>query len=44
LIKLGIDDDRIITLPLGEEYPLWPDEETEWQANENRRVEAVLLE
>ncbi|HXK81630.1 MAG TPA: OmpA family protein [Bacteroidales bacterium] len=44
LIKLGINDDRIITLPLGEEYPLWPDEETEWQANENRRVEAVLLE
>jgi hypothetical protein len=44
LIKLYIDDDRIITLPLGEEYPLWPDEENEWQANENRRVEAVLLE
>jgi len=43
LVKEGIDEKRIYSIPLGELYPVWNDEKESWQAQENRRIEVVLL-
>lgn len=42
-IKEGISEDRIITIPLGEKYPVYKDEDEDWKALENRRIEVLLL-
>jgi len=44
LVKEGIDEKRIYSIPLGELYPVWNDEKESWQAQENRRIEVVLLQ
>jgi outer membrane protein OmpA-like peptidoglycan-associated protein/Mg-chelatase subunit ChlD len=43
LIKAGIAENRIISVPLGELYPIWKEEKKDWQAQENRRIEIVMM-
>ncbi len=42
-IDKGIDEDRVIIIPLGEKYPVHTEEEFDWQAQENRRIEVLLI-
>ncbi|MDD2387497.1 MAG: OmpA family protein [Bacteroidales bacterium] len=42
-IEKGISETRIITIPLGEEYPIYNIEDEDWKAAENRRIEVLLL-
>ena len=42
-IEKGIDKHRIITIPLGEKYPVHAKEDFSWQAQENRRIEVLLI-
>ncbi|HOE04707.1 MAG TPA: OmpA family protein [Bacteroidales bacterium] len=44
LTERGIDKNRIIMVPLGKRYPVWEVEDQKWKANENRRVEVMLVE
>lgn len=44
LTDRGIDKNRIIVIPLGKRYPLWEVEDQKWKADENRRVELMLVE
>lgn len=39
----GIAKERIIKIPLGEKFPVWPEEDAKWKANENRRVEVMFV-
>ncbi|GAB4130477.1 MAG: hypothetical protein OHK0045_07610 [Raineya sp.] len=41
-IKKGIDASRIKMKGYGKTHPLWRDEQYEWQASENRRVEIAI--
>jgi outer membrane protein OmpA-like peptidoglycan-associated protein len=43
LISRGIDEKRIFTVAFGEAYPVWKEEKEEWQSQENRRVEVMLV-
>jgi len=43
IIEQGIDKNRLITIPLGEKYPVNIVEDEGWQAAENRRIEVLLL-
>ncbi|HNQ68906.1 MAG TPA: OmpA family protein [Bacteroidales bacterium] len=43
LIDAGISEDRIINIPLGEEFPVWKDEDEGWKAQENRRIETLFV-
>ncbi len=39
----GIAANRIKSVPLGQQHPIWDAEEYDWQSHENRRVEVLLL-
>lgn len=43
LVNQGVNANRIKTIPLGQQHPIWDAEEYDWQAHENRRVEVLLL-
>ena len=43
-ISKGIDANRLSIRGCGKRYPVWPDEEYDWQAYENRRIEIVMYE
>lgn len=43
LIKAGIAENRIISVPLGELYPVWKEEKEDWHSQENRRIEVVMV-
>ncbi|MDD3860550.1 MAG: OmpA family protein, partial [Bacteroidales bacterium] len=43
LIEAGINQERIISIPFGEEYPVWKDEDEDWKAQENRRIETLFV-
>lgn len=40
----GVDTRRIVRFPCGKKHPLWPLEDQEWKAAENRRIEIVLYD
>ncbi|MDD2634853.1 MAG: VWA domain-containing protein [Bacteroidales bacterium] len=42
-VEKGINEDRIITIPLGEKHPIYNIEDEDWKAAENRRIEVLLL-
>lgn len=44
IIEQGIDESRLISIPLGEKYPIHTNEEEDWQSAENRRIEVLLLQ
>jgi outer membrane protein OmpA-like peptidoglycan-associated protein/Mg-chelatase subunit ChlD len=44
LISQGIAPERIATKGFGKAAPVWPEEKAPWQAQENRRIEVLLLE
>ena len=44
LASKDIDTERMQTKALGKQEPVWPVEDTEWKARENRRTEIVLYE
>ena len=41
-LRHGIRSNRIRVVGYGESKPLWPNDDTEWAARENRRVEIVI--
>ncbi len=43
LVDKGIDEKRIITIPFGEKYPVWADENEDWKSKENRRIEVLFI-
>jgi outer membrane protein OmpA-like peptidoglycan-associated protein len=43
LINCGISEERIINIPFGEEYPVWKEEDEDWKAQENRRIETLFV-
>jgi outer membrane protein OmpA-like peptidoglycan-associated protein len=44
LIAQGIAPERVATKGFGKEKPVWPLEKESWQAQENRRIEVLILE
>ena len=44
LVEKGIDETRLNLVPCGKKYPLWENENKEWKARENRRVEILPVE
>lgn len=43
-IRQGINEKRLHIRSFGKSEPVWPNETTEWQAAENRRVELIIFE
>lgn len=43
-VDKGINQERIILIPLGEKHPIWTKEDEDWKAAENRRIEVLLLQ
>ncbi len=43
IMSKGIAENRIIIIPLGEKHPVHKIEDKAWQAQENRRIEALLV-
>lgn len=43
IVENGISAEKIEIVKCGQKYPLWTAEDFEWQANENRRIELLLV-